>query len=624
MFTAIRHSQQGMIGGFMYAHSTGAGCRTLALLVVSMLVTAKSAEAQLSPTRTKTFLTIPAPQSVTATYDPLGVVIAWQPVAEAGQYLILRAPDVYTAGAQIGSVLAGTVRFQDRGFLSAAAYQVVAVAPDGRLGTSAVVSYAPPAPLAIDKTQFSGMTRTTLATALPISPTYQPPGAYAPPVGAAIKPWNPSLHQVTWSTDGVHGYTYWQVYKLDPASPSGRLVRDRLQYREFWDSSFVAPNSTTYRIVGYSTDGTWGSADVLYPNPPQPAPPAPFSGIQVSTGAVKVSWQTLPGALRYRLFGATLPAVGLPVGSAGVSNLPGTYVVTGLPLGAQTFSIAAEYLAGVSPTARASTVVDVRPTSGNYRVLLKVAVATHESVDDPLSFDGRGDEFYAAAYWATFPFVWGAPSNAGVVQTRVYGDIHQAPARIQAGTASPWGGIRSGNVIPDGSAPVLQPGIATYTDRLPLLVWQGVLQDSGQILVVNPVLWESDNNATGNFPYWWGWWSTPNGSGILQNKAYSAKRSVPIVGDWLGRMEDNIPIQPPMTVSHGMDRPLGIGGLDLGWGSTPTPNANSLTPSGLILTRERIEQALGVNRALLLAWRFHDRPSLDGDYMLYIQIERMP
>jgi len=112
MFTAIRHSQQGMIGGFMYAHSTGAGCRTLALLVVSMLVTAKSAEAQLSPTRTKTFLTIPAPQSVTATYDPLGVVIAWQPVAEAGQYLILRAPDVYTAGAQIGSVLAGTVRFR--------------------------------------------------------------------------------------------------------------------------------------------------------------------------------------------------------------------------------------------------------------------------------------------------------------------------------------------------------------------------------------------------------------------------------------------------------------------------------------------------------------------------------
>src|SRR5687768_7759361 len=65
-----------------------------------------------------------------------------------------------------------------------------------------------------------------------------PPGP--PPVQLAMTPYNPALHQLTWNWDGVHGVSYYQVYKLDPQSPGGRLVVDRLSYRSFWDSTFVA------------------------------------------------------------------------------------------------------------------------------------------------------------------------------------------------------------------------------------------------------------------------------------------------------------------------------------------------------------------------------------------------
>ena len=610
----------------------GTSLRAVTFLATATLVGPASAAAQLSPrTSLRIVATIPAPQGLSASYDAAGVRLGWQQVGEAAQYLVMRAPDPASPAIQVAAVPAGSAGFQDRGFFAAAAYHVIALAADGRRGTSPVVSYVPPATLAIDKTQLSGTTRTSLTTLAP-SPTYQPPGAYAPPVGAAVRSWNPALHQVTWNTDGVHGYAYWQVYKLDPASPTGRLVRDRLPYREYWDSSFVAANTTSYRIVGYATDGTWGSADVAYPNPPQPAAPAPFGGVQVSTGAVKLSWQTLPGAIRYRLFGATLPVAGLPVGGGGVSNVPATHVLTGLPVGRQSFSVAAEYNAGVAAT-RASTTVDVRATSGNYRVTLKTILATRESSDDPLSMDGRGDEIYAAAYWVTLPFYHGNALNSAVVQTLVYGDANQAPTRIQAGTASPSGGIRTGNVIPDGMAPIVQPSVQAFPDRLPLLVWQGTLQDSGQILVVHPTVWESDRNPTGNFPRWVEWWSTPNGRGGLKDKAYPEAKAakVPIIPTWLGYMDGgNFPIQPGMDPAQGQDRPIGIGGFvlqGLGEGYI-SPNSNSLTPYGLVLTRERIERALGPNvNAILVPVTYKDKGNQGAvitEYTVFVQLERMP
>ena len=48
-----------------------------------------------------------------------------------------------------------------------------------------------------------------------------PPGP--PPVQLAMTTFNPGLHHLTWGWDGVHGVSYYQVYKIDGQNPRGSL-----------------------------------------------------------------------------------------------------------------------------------------------------------------------------------------------------------------------------------------------------------------------------------------------------------------------------------------------------------------------------------------------------------------
>jgi hypothetical protein len=83
---------------------------------------------------------MPAPQGLTAQSTPNGVQLSWQAVANAAQYVIVRAPNATTAPTPIGNVAAGTLTYLDRGFTAAATYQVAAVFAGGKQGLSAPVS----------------------------------------------------------------------------------------------------------------------------------------------------------------------------------------------------------------------------------------------------------------------------------------------------------------------------------------------------------------------------------------------------------------------------------------------------------------------------------------------------
>jgi hypothetical protein len=101
-------------------------------------------------------LPLAAPQGVTASFTPTGVRVAWQGVAAATQYLVLRAPNATTPGTTtpgttIATLAAGTLAYVDNAGRTAAAYQVIAVAADGRRGASAVVAYQPPAATSVVK-----------------------------------------------------------------------------------------------------------------------------------------------------------------------------------------------------------------------------------------------------------------------------------------------------------------------------------------------------------------------------------------------------------------------------------------------------------------------------------------
>lgn len=169
--------------------------------------------------------------------------------------------------------------------------------------------------------------------------------------------------------------------------------------------------------------------------------------------------------------------------------------------------------------------------------------------------------------------------------------------------------------------------MTTYADRFPLLVWQGELRDSGETVVVNPAIWESDRNPGYNASTWANWFQTPNGGGIIMDIAYANQTVKSIQAVWVGEYDQagTFPMQPGMIPSQGNDRPVGINGVAGELGNSGTPNQNSLTPQGLVLTRERIEYTLGPSaNAILLAVRYYDRLDLAGDYTVYVQIERVP
>jgi hypothetical protein len=94
--------------------------------------------------RVEAVASMPAPQGVTAQSTPNGVQLSWQGVANAAQYVILRAPSVGAPGTAIGKTPPGTLSFVDQGFNAPAAYQVVAVMGNATQRSSAAVAYTPP------------------------------------------------------------------------------------------------------------------------------------------------------------------------------------------------------------------------------------------------------------------------------------------------------------------------------------------------------------------------------------------------------------------------------------------------------------------------------------------------
>jgi hypothetical protein len=181
------------------------------------------------------------------------------------------------------------------------------------------------------------------------------------------------------------------------------------------------------------------------------------------------------------------------------------YVVNGLAAGTYTWTIATSYQPGgiltpssAWPTATATVSATPGPT-GHYRLIALGFKATDPSNDDILAGDGKGDEVYFQAMIHTTTRPPGGPGTspavAKFVRTFTYGDVgtgSKFPGRVQTGSASPTGGIAKGDLVPTAVDFTAAPG-TLFTNRFPLVVWEGVLDDDA-VVVVHPTLWEEDTN----------------------------------------------------------------------------------------------------------------------------------
>jgi len=148
------------------------------------------------------------------------------------------------------------------------------------------------------------------------------------------------------------------------------------------------------------------------------------------------------------------------------------------------------------PKASATVVPDPLP---RYRLVALGFKAIQQSKDIDDAHDGHGDEVYFSAIvnrtrltGDSLPVTKGA--NLTMVMTRSHGDeaVSVPYGRIKAGTASPTGGIKSGDAVPAS----LDPGASTGTLQtltFPLVLWEGELGDS-DVVIVHSTLWEDDVN----------------------------------------------------------------------------------------------------------------------------------
>jgi len=204
---------------------------------------------------------------------------------------------------------------------------------------------------------------------------------------------------------------------------------------------------------------------------------------------------------------------------------------------------------------------------------------------------------------------------------------------VQAGTAGPRGGIRTGDLVPIGlslSAPTGTPNSAGF----PLLLWEGAL-DANAMVVVFPTIWEDDNNKG---PH--GGWVSHLQTFIGNN--YNVATFLAEIGalrdaDALGpgasgagyhcwdALSGNLPNNPDLCSLAGRDRPIGLSLIRQGAGS------EYLQHRFLVLTRNAIEKALagpspqvGAAPGVIVVSLHETGEFSTAMYELYLRVERMP
>jgi hypothetical protein len=237
----------------------------------------------------------------------------------------------------------------------------------------------------------------------------------------------------------------------------------------------------------------------------------------------------------------------------------------------------------------------------------------HQTLDDPLQLDGKGDEAYAA--FMSFQFNLTTGRQVGDFQARltpVFGESNfQAGSNARAGSASSTGGLVTGDVVLPGD-PTQRFGRQVSDYSLPFLIWRGQLIAGQDAVLILSTMWESD----GNYDAYLQWhrdevgalprtWADP-----MVMQALKAKQ-LALVMPTNGGLS---------TVSvFKQDRPIGLqrSGLLL-----------TLPRWAIVLTREMLDNAFaaaGGASIVKLQIPFVDAPGpdLQGSYVLYIDVERI-
>ncbi len=226
---------------------------------------------------------------------------------------------------------------------------------------------------------------------------------------------------------------------------------------------------------------------------PVPVNPSGFAATPSGAGTVTLSWQAVPGASFYQLWGSGIQNTGVSVSGT-------TYTVSNVSAGDHEWTVGTFYMPGPTSTeasafSKARLVIAPISTSGRYRIVGNGFRVLHETKDDILSRDGQGDEVYGAFTMFHYDRHTGTLLDRDLRRTSVIGDVTNHAGRIKGGSWSSAGGFRAGDAYPSGGDPSVQRAEPSR-DGFPFLIWDGTLTNGQDAVIILPTIWEWDGGNT--------------------------------------------------------------------------------------------------------------------------------
>lgn len=265
------------------------------------------------------------------------------------------------------------------------------------------------------------------------------------------------------------------------------------------------------------------------------------------------------------------------------------------------------------PASNPAPAVNV-PASARYRVTLAGFRVNRESYDTFLETDGKGDEIRLFADVQEFGADGRALGQPRALKTFVYGDRNSFPSRVAAGSRSAKGGLKTGDNVPVVNDPWVVRD-APQPDRLPLLLWEGELRTGQNLVAIAPTVWELDADDVLNPG------TTVLALGDIVNNVRPIAELIPGVGGLTGALINAT--KPAYTIAtmvkESGNRPIGLNPGVRAYDFVPQVVALTTTSAELVLAGQGGARSPGV-----IEVRYRDVEDLEGDYSLFLRIERLP
>ena len=259
-----------------------------------------------------------------------------------------------------------------------------------------------------------------------------------------------------------------------------------------------------------------------------------------------------------------------------------------------------------------------RSDAARFRVTLLGFVVNHETRDTVLETDGKRDEVFQVPVVLSFDRDRGLEMLSFSVFGPVFGDTNNHPTYTRAGSASNRGGLRSGDGFPDARPWECRtppgPGFG-----FPAVLFEGDLRPIQNAAVIIPSLWEWDGNQE-----------------LFTNYMDKIEGALPTIRLNVGHIlavDDRYEFRPRAATEFGLEgavtmdqrlvdmrnRPIGMKGFG--------PGQFGFQPQVLVLTYEGARNIVGRDIGFgpgVIEVRYEEPRELEGNYSLYLKVERIP